>query len=58
MGVNFPCGCRVSAGNYFPCPYHKDKLEDDWERFEYDKDFLKEVQEKNEKYYERLREVV
>ena len=58
MGVDFPCSCRVSGGDYFPCPYHKDKLEDDWKRFTYDKAFLQEVQKINKKYYKRLKEVI
>jgi hypothetical protein len=54
MGVNYLCGCRTSAGHYFPCPYHEEMLESEWEKLDVDKKYLEMVEEKNKK----LREVL
>jgi hypothetical protein len=54
MGVDYPCGCRTSAGHYFPCPYHEMMLINEWTRLDTDKKYLEMVEKANK----MLREVL
>jgi hypothetical protein len=43
MGEDYKCGCRVSGGALYPCPYHDEMMADELARVETDKKYLQKV---------------
>jgi len=51
MGMDFDCGCRISVGHYFLCPFHKLMVDRDLDNIQHDSDYFHYVLMKNKEIY-------